>query len=148
MPARPGRDPAAERGVLERLREVAQREAVLSELLLERGPGRPRLDARRPRERVDLEHPVERAEVHRHRRPVAGRLDAADDARAAAVRDRDRARVLAPGEHALEVGLVRRTRDHVRRRVEAAPERPDDVAVGLSVRVRRARVGVRGTDVR
>ena len=37
--AGPGRDPAAQGRVLERLREVAQREAVLAQLLLERRPG-------------------------------------------------------------------------------------------------------------
>ena len=72
-PAGAGRDPAAERRVLERLREVAQRQAVLAELRLERRAGRAGLDARRARDLVDLEHAVERAQVDRDRAVVAGR---------------------------------------------------------------------------
>ena len=51
-------DPAAERRELEGLREVAQRQAVLGELLLEARAGRAGLDARGARDRVDLEHAV------------------------------------------------------------------------------------------
>ncbi len=64
VPARPGRDPAAERRVLERLREVAQGQPVLGELVLERRdraprpgsgprsrPGRPRAPGRARRGR-------------------------------------------------------------------------------------------------
>ena len=89
-----GRDPAAERRELKRLREVAQRQPVLRELLLERRPGRPGLDPRRQRRWVDLEHAVERLQVDRDHPGVAishARLDAADDARAAPERDHGRA---------------------------------------------------------
>src|SRR3712207_8556358 len=50
LSAGPRRDPATERRELERLREVAERQAVLAELRLERGAERARLDARRARE--------------------------------------------------------------------------------------------------
>ena len=86
-----GRQPAAERRQLERLREVAQRVAVRAELLLEHRSEGAGLDPRRPRHRVDLEHPVEAAEIDRDDagEPVTdGALDAADDRRAAAVGDR------------------------------------------------------------
>ena len=141
-----GRDPAAERRELERLREVAQRQPVLAELLLEPRAGRAGLDARRARDRVDLEHAVERAAGRSTTAPRSRprpRLDAADDARAAAVRDRRRAR---------------------RRRTSRAPPRPrprragsattsggwskspaeraHDVAVGLAVGVRGAVVAL------
>ena len=65
-----GRDPAAEGRVLERLREVAQGEPVLAELLVERRAEHAGLDPRRARDRIDLEHPVERAEVDAHRAGV------------------------------------------------------------------------------
>ena len=83
--AGPGRDPAAERRVLEGLREVAQGQAVLAQLLLQPRARRARLDPRRQRAGVDLQHAVEPAQVDRHRRPLAQpRLDPADDAGAAA----------------------------------------------------------------
>ena len=68
VPAGPGRDPAAQGRVLEGLREVAQGQAVLAQLLLEPRPARPGLDPRRQRARVDFDHPVEPAQVHRHHR--------------------------------------------------------------------------------
>ncbi len=64
-----GGDPAAERRVLERLREVAQGEAVLAELAASSaGPVAPRLDARRAGDLVDLEQAVERAPGRSRRR--------------------------------------------------------------------------------
>ena len=86
-----GGQPAAEGRELEGLREVAQRVAVRPELVLEHRAEGAGLDARGPRDRIDLEHPVEAAEVDRDDagEPVAdGALDAADDRRAAAVGDR------------------------------------------------------------
>ena len=64
-------DPAAERGVLERLREVAQRQPVLAQLRLERGPVAPAWMQRGARDLVDLEHAVERAQVDRDGAVVA-----------------------------------------------------------------------------
>ena len=88
-------------------------------------PEHARLNPRRARHRVHLQHPVERAEVDRHRAGVAvadPRLDPADDARPAAVGDRRRARVRAPLEHRLDLGLVAGARDQVGRVVEPARE--------------------------
>src|SRR5262249_24383049 len=50
-----GRDPPAERAELERLREVAERETVRPEALLERGTEDSGLDARGARRAIDLE---------------------------------------------------------------------------------------------
>ena len=123
--ARARRNPAAERRVLEALRVVAQGEAVRGELLLEVRPEGPRLDARRPRRRVHLEHPVHRAEVHRDRavpRAPAGPLHAADDARPAAERHDGEPLALAPREHRRDLRLVAREGDHVGRAREVAAE--------------------------
>ena len=144
-------DPAAERRVLERLRVVAQRQAVLAQLLLEPRPGGARLNASRLRDRVHVEHAVEPLEVDRDdaREAVAdGRLDATHDARPASERDRRRAALLAPVEHGLELSLVPRVSDHVGKMVEAAAEGPHDVAVGLAVGVRGALVRVAAADPR
>src|SRR3970282_1548030 len=83
-----GGDPAAERGELERLREVAQREPVRPELFLERGAEDARLDAGGARGAVHLQHAVEPGEVERERAAIPGpdvRLDAAHHARTTAV---------------------------------------------------------------
>ena len=98
--ARARGDPAAERRELERLREVAQREPVPAQLVLERRtgarrpgcgpsarPGRPR--ARGRARRRSMRHTPVKPSAER-------RLDAADDARAAAERDRRRALGPAP----------------------------------------------------
>ena len=112
---------------------------MLGELRVERRPEHPGLDPRGARDRVDLEHPVERAEVDRHRARVVvadPRLDPADDAGPAAVGDRRRAGVGAPGEHRLDLGLVARPGDQVGRMLDLAAKAADDVAVGLAERVR------------
>jgi hypothetical protein len=89
-------------------------------------------------------------EVDRDRAVVAvadPRLDAADDARAAAEGDDRRVGDLAPLEHRPELVLVAWVGDRIRRMVEAPAERAHDVAVGLAVGVRGALVGVRGADL-
>ena len=63
VPGCPGRDPAAQRRVLERLGEVAKGQVVLGQLRLEPRPGRARLDAGRERDLIDLEKPVEGGHV-------------------------------------------------------------------------------------
>ena len=109
VPARARRDPAAEGRELEGLRVEAHGQPVRAELLLQaraRGAG---ADARRARDRVDLEHAVQRAEVERHGAVEARRdprLDAADDARAAAVGDHGDVRVRRPLERGLHLRLV------------------------------------------
>ena len=79
-----GGDPTAQRREAEALGEVAQREPLGAQLGLELGAVDPGLDARRPRDGVELEHAVEAVHGHRddgvgarrvhaphHRRPGA-----------------------------------------------------------------------------
>ena len=104
VPAGARGDPAAERRELERLRVEAQRQPVLGELLLEPRAGRAGLDARGARDRVDLEHAVERAQVDATRARVAAARDARRRRRPRSCRrrtgiDRDVA-LAAPVEHA------------------------------------------------
>jgi hypothetical protein len=124
---------------------VAEGEPAAAQVVLEVGPEHPRLDPRSARDLVDLEHAVEAAEVDRDRSGVIlthPRLDAADDTRAAAVRDRRDPRVRAPAQDRLELRLVGRPGDQVRRVLELAAEPADDVAVRLAERVRGAVVAV------
>ncbi len=143
-----GRDPAAERRVLERLRVAAHRQPVLPQLLLEPRPGRPGLDPRRQAGRVDFDQAVDAAQVERHRGPVAEpRLDPADDAGAAAEGDHRGALGLGPVQHRLHLRAVARARHQVGRVLEAPVEAADDVAVGLAHRPRHALVLVVGEEV-
>src|SRR5436309_1902548 len=111
------------------------------ELLLERRTEHAGLDARRARGPIDLEHAVEPREVDRDRAcpPVADRrLDPADDARAAAVRDGCRPAGGAPVEHGCDVGFGAGEGDDVGRVREVPAQRANDVAERLAVRVRGA----------
>src|SRR4029078_12718324 len=56
-------DPATECGELERLRDVAQRQAARLELVFQRRPVYATLNARRLRSRIDLEYAIELAQV-------------------------------------------------------------------------------------
>ena len=71
MPAAARRDPAAERRVLEALREMAQRETVRLELRFERGTVGAALDQRGARRFVDLPHLAHLAQIDRDRALVA-----------------------------------------------------------------------------
>ena len=92
---------------------------------------------------------VDRPEVDRDRAVEAvghARLDAADDARAAAVRDDGRVRGAGPLEDVLDLARVARARDDVGHvRVDAA-QAVDGVEVGLAAGVRGA--GARGRPCR
>ena len=90
MAAGARRNPAAKRRAFERLRVEAHRQAVLTELLLEPRPAGAGSDQRRARNRINFEHLIKKAEIERTSSVEAGRnvrLDAADDAGAAAVGD-------------------------------------------------------------
>ena len=122
------------------------------ELSLEARPGGAGLDAGGARDRVDLEHPVERPQVDRDRAGVGlglqPRLDPAHHAGAAAEGDRRRSGLLAPGQHPLQLRLAGRVGHHVRGMVEAASKRPHQVPVGAAVGVQGALVGVAAADGR
>jgi len=120
---------------------VAQGELALGELLVERGAEDAGLNPSGKGDRVDLEHPVEGAEVECHRGGVAlaqPRLDAADDARPAAEGDRRGIRVRTPIEDRDDLLLRTRSGDQVRDVLVLAPESADDVAVGLAERMGEA----------
>src|SRR5581483_10084072 len=96
-----GGDAAAERGELERLREVPERVPVRSELLLDLRTERAGLDAGGAGRRVDLQHPAHLAQIDRAHALEAGAhvgLDAPHDAGAAAEGDRGKLPGFAPGE--------------------------------------------------
>src|SRR6185437_4727493 len=121
-------DPAAERGQLERLWEVAQGQAVLGQLGLQVGAGRAPLDESCTRDLVDLEHAAQAAEVDRDGAVVGGAdvgLDSPHDTGAAAVGNRGHTLGRAPGEQPLHVELVARASDEVRRVLEAAAKAQD-----------------------
>ena len=146
-----GRDPAAERRELERLREVAQRQAVLAQLVLEPRAGRAGLDPRRARGAIDLEHPVEAPQVDRDRARVAvadARLDAADDAGAAAVGDRRRAALARTTRARAATSASSRGNATTSGTWSKRPRNAaHDVAVGLAVGVRRAVVQLGRADL-
>ncbi len=111
---------------------------MLVQLLLEPRPGGTRLDPRRLRDRVHVEHPVHAAEVDADRAAVAiaeARLDPADHARPAAEGDRRGVLVGAVVEHQVDVLGGLRERDQVGRVRELSPEAADDVPVRLALRV-------------
>ena len=142
--AGPGRDPAAQGRVLEGLREVAQGEAVLAQLLLEPRPGGAGLDPRRERESASTSSTRSRRRRSSETtgRSPSRRLDAADDAGAAAEGIDRGALGLGPAEHRLDLRLVARKRDEVGRVLELAPEAAHHVAVGLAERVDDALVAI------
>ena len=138
MAARPGRDPAAEGGELERLGKMAQGEPAGPQAVLEVGPERPGPDQGRARDLVDLDDPAQRTEVDRDGPAVAVSdpgLDAADDARAAAEGHRRQPPVGAHLQHPPDVLGVAREGDHVGGPVEPPAEAADDVAIGAPHRV-------------
>ena len=149
MPAGAGRDPAAERRQLERLREEAHRQPVLGELSLEHRTAAPactraacetsstsstRSSAPRSSDTVPSKAPGPRGA--RRRPPTCRRR------RGSPRRSRPR-----PLEHRLDLALVAGTGDDVGREAEVAAEAPDDVGVGLAPGVRRALVRVGRADV-
>ncbi len=137
VPPGPGRDPAPQRRVLEGLREVAQRQPVLAQLVLQAGPGRPGLDPCRQRLRIHLQHPVEPPQVHRDERPLLQPpLHPADHARPPAEGNDRRPLRLGPGEHQLDLRLVPGKRHQIRRVLELPPKPPHHVPISLPQRVR------------
>ena len=124
---------------------------MLGELGVERRAEHPGLDPRRARDPVDLEHPVERAEVDADRARVVvadPRLDPAADAGAAPERDRGGALVGAPGEHRLDLGLVAGAGDEVGGVVDPTAKAADDVAIRLAERVHDPLAAIVADDLR
>src|SRR5208283_223930 len=144
MPARPRRDPSAERRKFERLRKMSNRKARRFQLRVERGTIHPGLNSRGARDLVNFHDFVQMHQIDRDRAPIAialGCLDSANDARAAAVWRRCNLRAVAPFEHPSQFLLIARKRHHVDRIGIVAPERPPQIARSLAVGVAGAIVG-------
>jgi hypothetical protein len=126
------------------LGEVPQGEVLRLERLLEGRPEHPGLDPDGEVRLVDLDDAVEPGQVQGDPRGRAPVLDAADDRRAAAVRDDRRVARLGPVEDGDHVVRGARERHEIRRVVEATVQRPYDVSIGLPIGVSGPRHGVRG----
>jgi len=146
------RNPPAERRELVGLRVVPELQVVVGECVVYCRPEHSGLDARAPGLSVDGKQFVELA--HRQRddagvlagrpaaavaveRAPAGKVgfDAADDARAATEGNDGDLLVARPREQLRDGVLVGRSGDDVRRWPERATEPPQEVGVGLAVRV-------------
>ena len=133
----PGRHIAADGRFLVALRVVAEREPVRSQRTLHVRTAHPRLEDRRPRDRVDRQHPVEPTQVDRHRRcERPGRTrHSPNDTRAPAEGDDGEATITAYRQQLLDLGRVRGG-EHDVRCVRGVPfTQPAQVEVGLPGRV-------------
>jgi hypothetical protein len=125
---------------------VTQRDAVRAQLVLERGAVHARLDARRSRCTVDVQHLIEVAQVDSDRAAVRVAdvaLHPAHHRRAAAVGNRGRTGLGAPVEDVRHLGLGARGGHGVGRVGVLAPQGAHHVPERLSVRVPGALGGVR-----
>ena len=151
MAARAGRDPAADGRELEALRKMPQRQAVRLERALQRGTQHAALDPRRAARAVDLEQPVEPAQVEADRagEALADRgLDAADHARAGAERDHRGSGLGGPLQHRTDVRFGPRLCNHIWRIVEVMREDAYRIRERLAVAVQQALVGIARADRR
>ncbi len=137
MAAGAGRDPAAEGRIFEALRKMPQGQPVRLELGFERRAEGAALDARGARAAVDLDHPAKMPQIEGDRRLVAGavdpRLDAADDAGAAAERDHRRLGAARPIDDRGDLGFAARIGDDIGRGVVVAEQAAHVVGKGLAI---------------
>src|SRR5581483_3946140 len=120
---------------------MAERQALLAKLLLQRGTRSASLNPGRQRHTVHLQHPVKALQIHAEDTRVAvwdRALHPADHAGTAAEGDHRGSRAPCPLQKVLDVLLAARMSDHVRGMVKAPAEGSDDVAVGATVRMQRA----------
>src|SRR5699024_8172071 len=117
-----GRRPAAEGGVREGVREVADGPAQGVQLLLEVRAVHARLDAGEARGGVDLDDLAQAAEVHGEDRALLGdvRGDGAGDARASAVGDQHQVVLEHDPQDRGDVRLGARVDDRVHEALETA----------------------------
>ena len=149
MAARARRDPAAEGGELEGLREMPERQAGRLQLAFQIRPQHAGLNACRARHRVDFQHFRHAPHVdgqHRLESIANDRLDAADDARSAAERDHRGAGAVGPVEQSGDVVLALRKGDDVGRGAVIAAIGADVIGIGFAVSVRGAVVGLGRAD--
>src|SRR5208282_4513573 len=144
MPARPRRDPSAERREFERLRKMTNRQSVRLQLRVESGTVHPGLNSRGARDPVNFHDLVQMHQIDRDCAAITvafGWFESADDARAAAVWHRCNPRAVAPFEHRNQFFLIARKRDHVDRIRKVTAERAPEIARSLAVGVAGAIVG-------
>ena len=145
VPARPGRDPAAERGKLEALRIVPDREAMRLQRRLDRWASDAGLDARGPTGAVDFEDTLEPTQIEADDARIAvanGRLDAPDDRGAASEGNDGDVRSARPVEHRAHVRFPRGKSHEVRRVGEVAGIGANGLRIRLAVRMQEPLVGV------
>ena len=146
LSARPGDREATDGRELERLREVAQRQAVRGQQPLGVGPAHAGLQHRRPRLLVDLDQAVEAGQVEGDHAGVAVAVgdQSADHRRAAPERHQRDVLAHAPVEHRLHLAGVGGPDDGVRGVGAVAAADPDQVVGGLAPRVHEPGVVVGG----
>src|SRR5215472_11591825 len=110
MAARAGRDPAAQRRILEALRKMPQCQRMRLQLCLQGRAKDPSLDASGARGTVDLPHAVQMPQVERDRRLVCRALEpglyAADHAAAAAEWGERRSHAARPVERGRHLAFI------------------------------------------
>ena len=143
------RDPPAKRGEFPGLKEEAQRQTAGLELSLEMGAQHAGLNARRLRGAIDLHNLVEVLHVDRDGAAIAivlRRIDAADHACAAAVRNGRKALVLAPAKQLDDVPFGTGIGHRIRGIPELAAHGVGHIDGRCAVRVIEAVVFVRRAD--
>ena len=150
MAARPGRDPAAQRRILEALRKVPQGDAMRLELVLQRGTIGAAFDQRGARGLVDLDHLAEMAQIECDGGLVAdavgARLDTAADAGAAAERRQRGADTAGPVHHGGNLCFAAGVGDDVGRAIVVAEHGAHVIGIGLAVGMCGAVVAVGGAE--
>ena len=137
-----GHDPAAERGVVERLRVVAEHESLGAQLGFHHRPGRPCAQTRDAVMAVEFEQPRIAARVDAdHRSAIVDNLEMADHAGAAAVGDHHRARGTGRIDRGLCFVVGRRRGDRVRKRADMPMAQCGPVGEALAVGVAQAGFG-------
>ena len=125
---------------------MPQRQAVRLQLCLQSRAQRARRDPRGPRGTVDLQHPLQVAEVDADRAAITVTyigLDPAGHTGATAERDRRDTRIAAPFQHRHQLALAARECHKIRRMRVIPAKRTDQIAKRPAVRVGGPLVPVR-----
>ena len=136
-PGGAGRDPAAERGVGERVGDVPERESVGSKLVLQSRAENAGLDASQARCPVDLQHGVQAREVDRDDGTRLGRfgLQRTRDRRPSPERDHHRVVGDRRVQNGADLRLARRAHDDIRDPRQVTSSLPDQVPQRLAATV-------------
>ena len=134
LAARAGRGEAADRGVLPRLRVVAERQALGGEQRLGLGTAQARLEGRGHRGVVDRDQPLHphQVEAEHAGEPLASGDQPTRDRRTAAERDHREVVLDREGEHGRDLVVGAGTYDGVGRVGQVAGPHPEQVGRGLA----------------